>query len=214
MERRGRARHARSGRRLQPFAKRIVVDFLSVGQIEQKTLLATAGGDPPDISGVYLADVYAFVDRNALTPLDDFMHADSSTPEQFNSRYARGFANLGDYEDHTWGVPSTPTTAALYWNKDLFRAAGLDPERPPRTLAEFDAMSDKLTLHDSAGRLTQVGFLPQQNNGWIWAFPQWFGGQIFDGKNITVGTRPGRAQDLPMARRLLDPLWHGKHSAP
>ena len=63
-----------------------------------------------------------------------------------------------------WAVPSTPTTTAFYWNKDLFRAAGLDPEKPPRTLAELVAMSKKLTLRDAAGNLTQVGFLPQLNS--------------------------------------------------
>src|SRR5271170_1617866 len=55
---------------------RIVVDFLSVGQVEQKTIMATAGGDPPDISGIYLIDICAFADRNALTPLSPLMRAD------------------------------------------------------------------------------------------------------------------------------------------
>ncbi|HEX4141804.1 MAG TPA: ABC transporter substrate-binding protein [Candidatus Methylacidiphilales bacterium] len=169
---------------------RIVVDFLSVGQIEQKTLLATAGGDPPDIAGVYLNDIYAFADRNALTPLSPFIRADGLTPDQFNSRYARAYAGMGTYGGEVWGVPSTPTTIALYWNKDLFRAAGLDPEKPPRTIADLVSMSKKLTVHDAEGNLTQVGFLPQQQEWWGWAFPLWFGGQIFDGKNITIGTNP------------------------
>ena len=169
---------------------RIVVDFLSVGQVEQKTLLATAGGDPPDISGVYLNDICAFADRNALTPLTPFMRADGFTPDQFTSRYARAYAGLGTYEDEIWGVPSTPTTTALFWNKDLFRAAGLDPEKPPRTIAELAAMSQKLTVHDAQGHLTQVGYLPQLNGAWSWAFPAWFGGHVFDGKNITIGANP------------------------
>jgi len=169
---------------------RIVVDFLSVGQIEQKTLLATAGGDPPDISGIFLDDICAFADRNALSPLGHFIREDGSTPEQFLSRYARAYSGMGSYEGEIWGVPSTPTTVALYWNKDLFRAAGLDPERPPRTIAELVAMSDKLTVYDAAGQLVQVGFLPQQDSGWIFGFPQWFGGQLFDGRNITIGTDP------------------------
>jgi len=169
---------------------RIVVDFLSVGQIEEKTLLATAGGEPPDLSGVYQQDICAFADRDALTPLSSFIRADGSTPEQFLSRYARAYAGFGSYQGELWGVPTTPTTTALFWNKDDFRAAGLDPERPPRTLAELDEMSEKLTRRDAQGNLTQIGFLPQQENSWVWSFPLWFGGQIFDGKNITIGTNP------------------------
>jgi ABC-type glycerol-3-phosphate transport system substrate-binding protein len=169
---------------------RIVVDFLSVGQIEEKTLLSTAGGNPPDLSGVYTTDVCAFADRDALTPLSPLIRADGSTPDQFLSRYARAYAGLGTYEGETWAVPTTPTTLAMLWNKDDFRAAGLDPERPPRTLAELDQMADKLTIRDARGNLKQVGFLPQVASGWIWALPMWFGGQIFDGKNITIGTDP------------------------
>jgi multiple sugar transport system substrate-binding protein len=169
---------------------RIVVDYLSVGDTTQKTLLATAGGDPPDIAGIYLADVCSFADRNALMPLDDFMREDGSPPDQFLGRYARAYGGLGSYRGRVWAVPSTPTTCALFWNKELFRAAGLDPNQPPRTLAEMDAMSAKLTVYDRAGHLRQAGYLPQLSVSWLWAFPQWFGGQIFDGTNVTIGTNP------------------------
>ncbi len=169
---------------------RIVIDFLSVGDIEQKTLLAIAGGDPPDIAGIYVGNITLFADRDALVPLDNFIRADGTTPEQFLSRYAPAYAGMGSYEGKTWAVPSTPTTHAFYWNKDLFRAAGLDPEKPPRTLAELDAMSEKLTVRDAVGHLKQVGFLPQTAYNMSWAGPLWFGGQIFDGKNITIGTNP------------------------
>ena len=139
---------------------------------------------------MYLFDISAFADRNALSPLSPFLREEGSTPEQFFSRYARAYSKMGSYKGEVWGVPSTPTTIALYWNKDLFRAAGLDPERPPRTIAELNAMSDKLTVYDAAGNLKQVGFLPQQVGGWVWAFPQWFGGGLFDGENVTIGTDP------------------------
>jgi len=173
---------------------RITVDFLSVGQIEQKTLLATAGGDPPDLAGLYLSDVCAFADRHALTPLSPFMRADGVTPGQFNSRYARVYRSMGSYGGEDWSIPTTPTTIALYFNKDLLRAAGLDPERPPRTADELTAMSKKLTRHDAAGNLTQVGYLPQLNPDWCWAVAAWFGGQVFDGKDITIGTDPANVR--------------------
>jgi ABC-type glycerol-3-phosphate transport system substrate-binding protein len=169
---------------------RIVVDFLSVGQITQKTLLATAGGDPPDVSGIFFPFIAAFKDRNALTPLTGFLQADGQTIDQFEGRYAKAYAGMGVYQGELWGVPSTPTTTALYWNKDLFQKAGLDPEQPPRTLAELESMSERLTVSDAAGNLKQVGFLPQLAGGWIWAFPEWFGGNMFDGQHITIGTDP------------------------
>ncbi|MCE0523620.1 MAG: ABC transporter substrate-binding protein [Methylacidiphilales bacterium] len=169
---------------------RIVVDFLSLGDVQEKTLLSTAAGNPPDISGIWLGSISSLVDRGTLTPLDDFMRADGSSPGQFLSRYAPAYADMGSYKGRIWAVPSTPTASALYWNKDAFRAAGLDPDRPPRTEAELESMSAKLTVYDAAGNLKQVGFLPQVSGYWIWAFPQWFGGELFDGKNVTIGTDP------------------------
>ena len=169
---------------------RIVVDFLSVGDIEQKTIMATAGGDPPDIAGLYVTNICSFADRDALMPLDPFIQEDGSTSDQFLSRYSKAYADMGSYQGKVWAVPSTPTTVALFWNKELFRAAGLDPEKPPRTLMELDSRSAKLTRRDSSGNLVQVGFLPQASGGWTWAFPQWFGGELFDGKNVTLGTNP------------------------
>src|SRR5215510_11638498 len=51
---------------------RIFVDLVSVSVIRQKTLLATAGGNPPDLAGLMNDAVVEFAEKNALTPLDDF----------------------------------------------------------------------------------------------------------------------------------------------
>jgi multiple sugar transport system substrate-binding protein len=56
----------------------------------------------------------------------------------------------------------------LYWNKSLFAAAGLDPDRPPQTIEELIQYTDRLTERDDDGRLTRVGFIPgfpAQRNG-------------------------------------------------
>ena len=53
----------------------------------------------------------------------------------------------------------------MLWNKAAFREAGLDPEKPPRTIAELDAYCEKLTKVDKRGRLTQVGIIPWYGRG-------------------------------------------------
>ena len=112
----------------------IVVEYLSVSDIDRKTLIATAGGDPPDVAGLYTYNIYPFADDAALTPLDDYIKRDGQTVEGFLSRYYPVFGNLGKYRGKLWALPTAPTTVALHWNKALFREAGLDPERPPQTL--------------------------------------------------------------------------------
>ncbi len=42
----------------------------------------------------------------------------------------------------------------------MFKAAGLDPEKPPKTLDELVAMSKQLTKMDADGNITQAGFIP------------------------------------------------------
>ena len=170
---------------------RIVVEYLSTTDVDRKTLVATAGGDPPDVAGIWLYNIYSFADRAALMPLDEFIRADGYTIEQWNARYAPVYADMCGYRGRVWGALSTPSMTALHWNKTLFRAAGLDPDRPPRTVAELDEFAEKLTKRDpQTGAITQLGFLPQEPGWFAWAYPQWFGGRLFDGTNITFANVP------------------------
>ncbi|NQU10802.1 ABC transporter substrate-binding protein, partial [bacterium] len=170
---------------------RIVVEFLSTSNVDRKTIVATAGGDPPDVAGLWPANVYSFVDRDALVPLDDLVRTEGYTPEQWQARYYPVYADLCSYRGRIWAVPTAASATALHWNKQLFREAGLDPDRPPRTLAELDAFADKLTRRDPrTGAITQLGFLPQEPGWFAWAFPAWFGGGYVDGDTIDIGTRP------------------------
>ncbi|HVS53300.1 MAG TPA: ABC transporter substrate-binding protein [Opitutaceae bacterium] len=170
---------------------RIVVEYFVQSPIDRKTLVAVSGGDPPDVAGLWIQNIASFADAEALTPLDDFIRADGTTKEQWLDRYYPVYARMCQHAGHVYAGISTPATIALHWNKTLFREAGLDPERPPRTLAELDEFSRRLTKRDPAtGALRQVGFLPQEPGWWPWIFCRWFGGEIFDGQKITLGTDP------------------------
>jgi multiple sugar transport system substrate-binding protein len=174
---------------------KITVEYLSVSNVDRKTLVATAGGDPPDVGGVWLYNVFSFADRNALTPLDDFIRAEGYTVEQWLDRYAPIYASMCQYRGRVWALPSTPSTTALHWNKTLFREAGLDPDRPPRTVEELDAMSDKLVKRDpKTGEIIQLGFLPQEPGWFAWAFPKWFGGDYIVNDEIVIGKLPANLE--------------------
>ena len=49
------------------------------------------------------------------------------------------------YGDRTYGLAVTTNTNFLVYNKRIFREAGLDPERPPRTIEELDAAAQACT---------------------------------------------------------------------
>ncbi|HET9958807.1 MAG TPA: extracellular solute-binding protein, partial [Polyangiaceae bacterium] len=122
-------------------------------------------------------EVFAFADKSALTPLDDFAQGTVVNAE----RFLPGYWDMGVHEGRLYGVPAVPAVTGLYWNKRLFREAGLDPERPPRTLPELDEFARRLTRVQD-GKITQAGFLPSQPAGWFpFMWPYFFGGKLWDG---------------------------------
>jgi multiple sugar transport system substrate-binding protein len=165
---------------------RITVRYLTVSNIPQKTLIATAGGDPPDLAGLYGSNVVPYADKHALTPLDEILAAAGVGPNHFISTFWNGCR----YRGRTWAVPTTPASVALHWNKAMFRAAGLDPDRPPRTIAELDAMADRLTRRDRNGKIVQLGFLPWEPGWWNWAWGYFFGGRLWDGEATITCAEP------------------------
>ncbi len=158
---------------------RIFVELLSVSGIERKTILATAGGDPPDVAGVWMQNLASWADLNALTPLDELMRLDGTDPVEFLARYEPAYADATQYDGHVYGLYAAAASMALHWNKGAFREAGLDPERPPATVEELYEFSRRLTKRDPlTGALTQIGFLPQDPGWWPWSFPAYFGGDL------------------------------------
>jgi ABC-type sugar transport system permease subunit/ABC-type glycerol-3-phosphate transport system substrate-binding protein len=156
---------------------RIFVDLLSVSVIRQKTLLATAGGNPPDLAGLPNDSVVEFAEKNALTPLEDLANGTNVTRE----RYVPILWDMCVHRGHLWSVPTTPVIVALHWNKGLFEQAGLDPDRPPRSLAELDAFAKKLTKRSADGQIETMGFLPSEPGHWPEAWGYFFGGSLADG---------------------------------
>lgn len=164
---------------------RIYVELLSVSSVNQKMLLATAGGNPPDVAGLWDYDVVPFADYGALRPLDDFMARDGLG----ESHYLPAYWYLCRHRGQTFALPSTPASTALHWNRKLFREAGLDPDRPPKTLEELLAFNKKLEKRDATGKLVQMGFMPSEPGWWHWAWGYWFGGRLTDGaRRVTVVT--------------------------
>lgn len=170
---------------------RIVVDVLTVSPIDRKTLVSTAGGDPPDIAGLWAYNIASFADADALTPFDGFIRAEGKTSREWQSHYYPIYQRMTEHAGHVYAAVSTPAMITLHWNKALFREAGLDPDRPPRTVQELDEFARKLTKRDpQTGEITQMGFLPQEPGWWPWIFCRWFGGKLYDGDKITLASDP------------------------
>jgi sn-glycerol 3-phosphate transport system substrate-binding protein len=79
----------------------------------------------------------------------------------------------------TWGIPFQRSTIVLYYNKELFKEAGLDPNRPPQNWREQVEYAQKLTKRDASGNVTQWGIqIPSSG------FPYW----LFQALAVQAGT--------------------------
>ncbi len=165
---------------------RIFVDFSSVSQIDRKFMLATAGGVPPDVAGLWSKLVPIYAENNALMPLDK-MAAEGGVRR---ADYIDVFWQLCSYREHLWALPATPSSTALVWNKKMFREAGLDPERPPRSIAELEEFNRKLARHRPDGTLQSIGFLPVDPPWWNAMLGDWFGGRLWDGREHVTTDSP------------------------
>jgi ABC-type glycerol-3-phosphate transport system substrate-binding protein len=186
----------------EPGYRPIEVKQVTVSKIDQKLMVAIAGGNPPDVSGSISFWLPSFVDKGALVDITDRLERAGLAHDHFSP----AFYELGEYRGRMWATPTTPSGLALYYNERLFREAGLDPNAPPKTIEELDAFAEKMTkwevTHDDGSktiergylpnvpdhekRLIQVGFLPSEPGLWQWAWGFYFGGQLVRGDKITA----------------------------
>jgi len=124
--------------------------------IHSKMLPAIAGGTPPDVSIFDRFLVASYAARGAFMPLDDRIRdAGIKGQDFFDAPWGECF-----YNGQQYAVPYDTDVRVMYYNKTLFREAGLDPERPPRTWSELREYSKKLTKRSTYGGFDQVGFVP------------------------------------------------------
>lgn len=108
--------------------------------LKQKLLASIASGDGPDVVSIDTADLAQFVEAGALQPVDDFYGSGKLDDENLVTA-AVDATSLGGEK---YGIPLNFFTEMLYWNKDMFAAAGYDA--PPATWDEFAEMAEKLTI--------------------------------------------------------------------
>jgi multiple sugar transport system substrate-binding protein len=110
-------------------------------QFFQRLLPSLASDDGPDLVAMDTAQLPQYIVRGAFRPLDDY-YEDSATE---SDALVQAAVDATKWDDVAYGVPMNFTTLLLYWNKDLFEEAGLDPETPPATWEEFADAAVQLT---------------------------------------------------------------------
>ena len=113
-----------------------------------KALTALKSGQPAQLSVMFSIDIYELIEQDAIVAFDDVVKTDEEKA-WLDSFYPTLMEN-GRTAGKTWGIPFQRSTIVMYYNQNAFRAAGLDPRKPPATWDELVAMGKKLTKPDGS----------------------------------------------------------------
>jgi len=103
---------------------------VSGGEVAEKFIASLVAGDPPDVANIY--DLPRFLEHDVLSNLDELV-----SPEAKDKRIAAFWHGIGWYQGANYALPWYSGVNMLWYNKEIFAKAGLDPERPPRTMQEM-----------------------------------------------------------------------------
>ncbi|MDR9834797.1 ABC transporter substrate-binding protein [Herbaspirillum huttiense] len=133
-----------------------------------KALTAFKGGTPPTLAVLLSTDLFTLIDENAIVPIDSL--ASSAEDKKWIDGFYKGFMENSQTEGKTWGIPFQRSTIVMYYNKNLFKEAGLNPDKAPANWNEMVEAAKKLTRRDAAGNVSQWGVkIPSTGFGY-WMF--------------------------------------------
>ena len=120
--------------------KPINLSYIPHAEMVGKIAQGIASGDVPDLMGMDLIYAPQFENAGQLVDLTDKI---KDWPELTTA--SPGHMTVATFNDRLYGVPLYADVSALFYNKDLFTKAGLDPNKPPTSLAELREYADKIT---------------------------------------------------------------------
>jgi multiple sugar transport system substrate-binding protein len=162
------------------------VTIIPASSFVQKLGTAASSGAGPDVSSIDLVFAPYFASAGAL---EDITAVADALP--YKEALSPSHRRLGTFENATYALPFTAEASAIYYNKDLFKKAGLDPNKPPTNYAEMRAAAKKIralgsdyygfTFAGACGGCNVFEFAPH-----VWAS----GGDVLseDGTKATLDT--------------------------
>jgi len=140
-----------------------------------RAMTAARAGQPPAMAVLLATSLYQLYYEDIIEPIN--AHLSDAQMENWIGAFYPAF--VGRVGDEVYSIPFQRSTLIMFWNKDAFAAAGLDPETPPATWAELVSMGQALTETDAEGVTRRWGLrVPSAG------FPYW----LFQGFVATNGS--------------------------
>ena len=160
--------HAMGGARYEAITKDIsegfnkvyptyVIEPLFTGSYAEtvtKGIAAIRAGDPPHILQVYEVGTQTMIDSGAIIPVTEVVKPGEIKWED----YFQPIMNYYTVDGKLNSMPFNSSTAILYYNKDAFKKAGLDPEKAPVTYKDVEEMGKKIVASGAARAAITFGW--------------------------------------------------------
>ncbi|MDB4897381.1 MAG: ABC-type sugar transport system, periplasmic component, partial [Firmicutes bacterium] len=180
--------------------------FVPFDQIMTKYLASVAAGNPPAV--VASPELFT-VSRRAQKK--QAMDLSALGADSLKDQYYPQLWNAAQFNGKAYALPWVGETKYLYYNKDMFKEVGLDPEKGPVSWDDLQKFADKLDKKEG-GKYTRIGFHPLLGNfsynGWVWNA----GGQLFKDEQPTINTDKN-AQVLDWIKQWTDRYGYQTYAA-
>ena len=133
-----------------------------------RALAALKAGQSAPLSVLYSIDLYELIEQDVIVAWDDV--ATSAEDKAWLKVFYPALMMNGTYKGKVYGIPFQRSTIVLYWNKDAFKEAGLDPDKPPANWNEMTQMASKLVKKDASGNVQRWGVMVPSTGYAYWMF--------------------------------------------
>jgi ABC-type sugar transport system permease subunit/ABC-type glycerol-3-phosphate transport system substrate-binding protein len=178
---------------------------------ESNLLLEFAGGTAPDVIYVNFRSSASFIHQGFLIPLDDKLKNDPSVLKRINPHILSILRDAG--HGHIYSLPYAQIVQALYYRKDVFQAAGLDPNKPPQTWNEFYRDAQQITNQPKGIWGFEFASDSADTAYWWINFLWQAGGEIIKrdakGQWVAAFNTPQGATALEFYKKLMKAPWKG-----
>jgi multiple sugar transport system substrate-binding protein len=141
--------------------------------LDVKLFLSVAGNDPPDLINQDDPIIADWASRQALTPISEL--ASEAELAELQSWLLPAAKRLGTYDGELYGLCNGLDVRAFYYNATWLKEEELTP---PTTLAELDALAEKISPGNQSEPREFFGYLPDSRRLWAWGYV--FGGEFYD----------------------------------
>ncbi len=175
---------------------KVETEVVGWSQCQEKATNMAAAGTPIALAYMGSRALKQLSENGLIVPIP-------MTDEEKASYYPH-IVDTVTFDGKQWGVPTAFSTKALYWNKDLFKEAGLDPDTPPKTWQEMYDMAK--TIKDKTG-VAGYGLTAKSFDNTMHQFLHWVytnNGQVIDADGNIVLDSPQNLEALEWYKKMVD----------